>query len=469
MVEPGSEVTEFPALVVTLIVGATILVIVYISSLFKSQKEDIKKRQNADSITKDKSHHQQTHSAQQSDTSSLASGGSNANKKKNAPKWKPDSTKQNFTNPWLVTSFKGHGGLVNDMDFSPSGKFLATCGEDRAIFIWSTRNLNNKEHKSLRYNIEYDHASLIRWSPDSRAFIINRATENVLEVYKVHKKSDGWITGISKGITFPKIHVEDTIGVGISVTGKYMMSCSGGTQLTIWDLKGTLLATVDTYLINTYRARLSPCGRFVAASGFAPDVKVWEVVFSKTGEFKQVSRAFELKGHSSGVYDFAFNSDTSRMATVSKDGTWKVFNVRIEFEKGEDPHLLLTSQYKSSNSPIVNLSLSPNGEVVAISSGSTLMFFSAVSGQCDKIIHDVYTGPITSILFDSAGDYVLTSGEKHVRVFYNVTGRRTAIITAKEKLKASGNSAATKERLQNIINDAEQFLIKMGEAKRAEG
>lgn len=46
MVEPGSEVMEIPALVVTVIVGATILVIVYISSLFKSQKEDVKKSKN---------------------------------------------------------------------------------------------------------------------------------------------------------------------------------------------------------------------------------------------------------------------------------------------------------------------------------------------------------------------------------------------------------------------------------------
>lgn len=61
-------------------------------------------------------------------------------------------------------------------------------------------------------------------------------------------------------------------------------------------------------------------------SGFAPDVKVWEVQFSKSGEFKQVVRAFELAGHTSGVYDFAFSSDSGKMATVSKDSTWKVFN-----------------------------------------------------------------------------------------------------------------------------------------------
>lgn len=65
-------------------------------------------------------------------------------------------------------------------------------------------------------------------------------------------------------------------------------------------------------------------------TGFTPDVKVWEVQFTKTGEFKQVVRAFELGGHTSGVYDFSFSADSSKMATVSKDGTWKLFNTSSE-------------------------------------------------------------------------------------------------------------------------------------------
>lgn len=63
-------------------------------------------------------------------------------------------------------------------------------------------------------------------------------------------------------------------------------------------------------------------------TGFAPDVKVWEVKFSKLGEFQQLSRAFELTGHSSGVYDVGFSADSSRMVTVSKDGTWRAFNTK---------------------------------------------------------------------------------------------------------------------------------------------
>ena len=52
-------------------------------------------------------------------------------------------------------------------------------------------------------------------------------------------------------------------------------------------------------MINSHGA-VSPCGRYVASCGFTPDVKVWQVQFSKTGDFIGVARAFELKGHSAG-------------------------------------------------------------------------------------------------------------------------------------------------------------------------
>ena len=46
--------------------------------------------------------------------------------------------------------------------------------------------------------------------------------------------------------------------------------------------------------------------------GFTPDVKVWEVCFTRTGDYQEVRRAFELKGHSAGVYSFAFSQGSDR-------------------------------------------------------------------------------------------------------------------------------------------------------------
>lgn len=57
-------------------------------------------------------------------------------------------------------------------------------------------------------------------------------------------------------------------------------------------------------------------------------MNVFEVVFSKSGEFMQVTKAFDLAGHSSGILDFTFSADSSSMATVSKDGTYRLYDTK---------------------------------------------------------------------------------------------------------------------------------------------
>lgn len=148
-----------------------------------------------------------------------------------------------------------------------------------------------------------------------------------IEVYKVDKV-DGWFQNPTKGSTFPRAHMDDIVGFGIAPDGKYLMSCSNRTELTVWDVRGNVLEKVDTFLISTYSAKISPCGKFIAACGFATDVPLWEVKFNKSGEFQGVQKAFELSGHKSGVYDVAFDQDTSKTVTVCKDGSWKIFNTK---------------------------------------------------------------------------------------------------------------------------------------------
>lgn len=59
--------------------------------------------------------------------------------------------------------------------------------------------------------------------------------------------------------------------------------------------------------------------------GFTPDVKVWEVLFDKSRNFKSAKRAYDLKGHKAGLLSIAFSADSSRIASLSKDSTWKLW------------------------------------------------------------------------------------------------------------------------------------------------
>lgn len=60
------------------------------------------------------------------------------------------------------------------------------------------------------------------------------------------------------------------------------------------------------------------------------------------------------------------------------------------------------------------------------------------------------------------GEYLLAAGDKHIKIFRNVTGYRTAIESAKRKLEQR-QTQATKERLEKMIHDNKELLEKMGE------
>ncbi|XP_026897756.1 transducin beta-like protein 2 isoform X3 [Herpailurus yagouaroundi] len=218
----------------------------------------------------------------------------------------------NFTHRLLAAALKSHSGNISCMDFSSNGKYLATCADDRTVRIWSTKDFLQREHRSMRANVELDHATLVRFSPDCRAFIVWLANGDTLRVFKMTKREDGGYTFTATPEDFPKKHKAPVVNIGIADTGKFIMTASSDTTILIWNLKGHVLSTINTNQMNNTHAAISPCSRFVASCGFTPDVKVWEVCFGKKGDFQEVVRAFELKGHSAAVHFFAFSNDSRR-------------------------------------------------------------------------------------------------------------------------------------------------------------
>jgi len=48
---------------------------------------------------------------------------------KRAKNKKRREAQQERVHPWMMGTLKGHTGLVNDMDFSSNGRYLASCAD----------------------------------------------------------------------------------------------------------------------------------------------------------------------------------------------------------------------------------------------------------------------------------------------------------------------------------------------------
>ncbi|XP_017344315.1 transducin beta-like protein 2 isoform X2 [Ictalurus punctatus] len=428
---------EFAALVaVSLIIGALIILVAVAVSKQKAKQSEQEEQNN-----------------KAAESSVKASAAKKQKAQQRPRKEKPQQ--HTFSHPLLASSLKSHNAAVTCLDFSSNGKYLASCADDRTVRIWSTKDFLLRDHKCLRANIEYDHATLVRFSPDSRAFITWLANGETIRIFKMTKKDDGTFIFKAAPEDFPQKHKGVVVDMAIADTGKFIMTASVDTNIIIWDLKGEVLASINTNQMTNSHAAVSPCGRFVAACGFTPDVKVWEVCFAKTGEFKEVTRAFDLKGHSAGVYSFDFSNDSRRMVTVSKDSTWKLWDTDVEYKKQQDPYLLRTVPCRVSEGS--RIALSPDGRAVAVSNGRDVYMYSASSGELEEEFHNVHSEDITDLKFDINNRFLVSSGDRAIRVFHNVTGYRAAIADMQAQLKKSTN-AGVKQRLQQQITDAQTTL-----------
>jgi WD40 repeat protein len=317
--------------------------------------------------------------------------------------------------------------------------------------------------------VEYDHAVKVRFSPDSRAFIAGLSYDSTVRVFKLGKKDDGVTTTcVPIEGDFPKYGKSKLLNIGIATNpagGSFVMTAYEDTTVAVRSLKGDVLHTINTNQSNNNAAWVSRCGRFVASSGWTPDVKVWAVNFAKNGDYQSVTKAFVLSGHTSSVWSFAFNLDSTRMISVSKDGTWRLYDTEIEYEKGQEPYLLKSQQFTVCGfSPTEHqclVALSSDGCVAAVALLNNLTVFSTVTGEVEMQVSEVHSEIISSISFDIAGKYIITAGDKHIRVFHNTMGYKGPIQHLEGAIKKLAEGSAIRQRQQKMLDDAKNALKKI--------
>uniref|UniRef100_A0A0R3RS45 WD_REPEATS_REGION domain-containing protein n=1 Tax=Elaeophora elaphi TaxID=1147741 RepID=A0A0R3RS45_9BILA len=388
-------------------------------------------------------------------------------------KWKFNKLRvPQFEHPWLLTTLKGHVTDVSDLDFSSNGKYLASVSSDRSLYLWKVKasviycsilGFDERDHKFHRCSIELDHASHIVFAPDSKCVLMSLQTANKLDVYKMIKKEGTHNYKISRveSIEFPTVHTEDISNIGIACNGKFAMSASADNQLVIYSIHGEILKKIEPKLNILYNACISPCGRFVGVSGFTSDVFVFEVLFNRQGNFQDVKKAFELKGHSSGVYSFAFDQSSVRCVTASKDGTWKVYDTDVRYSQGEETKIIASGEFevlKNARPESVKVVMSSSGNSFAISANRHIRLYSTLQPQKEfKMILDAHDKPITGLRMSSCGKMIASCGDRYIRIFHNVAEFYSNVILL-EKIVQETREDCRKRRFEEQLHEAKQAL-----------
>lgn len=212
-----------------------------------------------------------------------------------------------------------------------------------------------------------------------------------------------------------KIHGKNSVLTLVGVCATYgsgdgstiIASCSEATDIKLWHGKsGKDLGNVDTNQLKNNMATISPNGRFLAAAAFTADVKVWEIIYSKDGSVKEIVKVMQLKGHKSAVTWLCFTPNSEQIITASKDGSIRIWNINVRYHLDEDPKTLKAfaiplHDAKGSVSHYDHISISPNGKILAVTSGSTLQWLCAESGSVLDTADKAHEGDIMGITWAS--------------------------------------------------------------------
>lgn len=117
---------------------------------------------------------------------------------------------------------------------------------------------------------------------------------------------------------------------------------------------------------------------------------VWGVNFDDgTNEFKSVDRAFELKGHSAIVPAFAFSGDSTHMVSVSRDKSFRLHDINIQYRKKEEPRLVMSGTWTSETvrpAEKITVALSNDAKCIIFGYGNDVLIISGSDGSLKNSI-----------------------------------------------------------------------------------
>ncbi|KAM1262535.1 hypothetical protein ACFX13_028323 [Malus domestica] len=396
-----------PIAALSILIGA-VIALAFFGSYFRKRSSEIQSISKPELQSDQKKHQSKPHQTKKSH----ARPHSHASDK--------DQNKKHH--PLDVNTLKGHGDAVTDLCFSSDGRSLATACADGVLRVFKLDDASSKSFKFLRISLPpgAGHPVAVSFSDDGLSIVVasQSLTGSSLYMYGgVEKPKPSEEARQQPKLPLPEVKwghhkVHDKLGIltlsgttasyGTADGSTIVASCSEGTDIKLWHgTTGKILGHVDTNQLKNTMAAISPNGRFLAAAAFTADVKVWEIVYSKDGSVKEVTKAMQLKGHKSAVTWLCFTPNSEQMITASKDGSIRIWNINVRFHMDEDPKTLkvfpIPLDLGSAAVHYDRLSLSPDGKILAATHGSTLQWLCIETGKVLDTADKAHEGDITGI------------------------------------------------------------------------
>ncbi|WP_193914834.1 AAA-like domain-containing protein [Desmonostoc muscorum] len=253
-----------------------------------------------------------------------------------------------------LRTLRGHSASVWGVTFSPDNSFIASAGTENLVRLWQKENPFQKSiiaHEAGIWSIAIaaDSSTIATASHENTAKLWNRQGKSL----KTFTQSGGAIFEVS-----------------FSEDGKLIALRSYDDTVKLKKPDGSLVATYKASLSKLLAAVLSPDGQTIAMANVEKAVEIWKRDRVATPQESRPAPQI-LKGHEAEVWEVAFSPDSRLIASVSGDGTAKLWTL--------DGKLLKT--LKGHTAAVWRVAFSQDNKMVATGSGDNTVKLWTVDGK----------------------------------------------------------------------------------------
>ena len=185
---------------------------------------------------------------------------------------------------------------VNSVSFDPTGRWMATAGEDGAVSIWDFREVR----LALRMREHSGAVTSVAFAPDGK-FLASAGKDKSVKLWDA---TTGQLLRTLSG------HAGEIRSVAFSPDGKLLASGGADAMVILWDTQsGREQAVLKGHTAAINAVAFSPDGATLASASDDKTVRLWDV---KTGALLQ-----SLTGHMDPVLAVVFSPDGQRLASAA--------------------------------------------------------------------------------------------------------------------------------------------------------